>query len=372
LSQFTASQTFTHGQTQRTVILLVQLGTPEAATPAALRKYLKEFLSDRRVVSDIPALVWQIILRGIILNIRPRKSAAKYASIWLKEGSPLRVHTETQYKLLKGWLGQTGQDCDVAFAMRYGQPSIASVLQQLRDRGMERLLVLPMYPQYAAATTATVVDAVFKELSTWRNQPEVRTVKHFHDDPAYIEALASHVKAHWQRQGSSPEHLLMTFHGVPRRSLDLGDPYHCECLKTGRLLAERLQLRQDQYSLSFQSRFGKAEWLQPYTSQILKKLAGQIKGRVDVFCPGFVVDCLETLEEIAQEGKEDYHEAGGQEFGYIPCLNDDPAFIAALGQLTTRHTSGWPVARLDANTLMLQGQSGQAQKEAALRLGAKR
>jgi protoporphyrin/coproporphyrin ferrochelatase len=371
VSQFTATNSFSHGQTQRTVVLMVQLGTPEEATAPALRRYLKEFLSDRRVV-EIPALVWQIILRGIILNVRPRKSAAKYASVWLKEGSPLRVHTVRQYKLLKGLLGEAGIDCDVVYAMRYGKPAIAQVLRELRERGMERLLVLPMYPQYAAATSATVMDEVFKELSTWRNQPELRSIKHFHDDPAYIDALASHVEKQWKKVGSRPEHLLLTFHGVPRRSLDLGDPYHCECLKTGRLLAQRLQLTKEQYSISFQSRFGKAEWLQPYTSQVLKKLAGQTKGRLDVFCPGFVVDCLETLEEIALEGQEDYHEAGGKEFGYIPCMNDHPEFIAALGHLTQRHLSGWPVARLDANSLLAHKQESDLQKELALRLGAKR
>ncbi len=371
MTQFTAANQFAHGQSARTAVLLVQLGTPEAATAPALRKYLKEFLSDRRVV-EIPALVWQIILRGIILNVRPRKSAAKYASIWMAEGSPLRVHTEVQLKLLKGWLGEAGVDCEVIYAMRYGQPSIVNVLRQLRERGMERLLVVPMYPQYAAATTATVVDEVFKELRAWRNQPEVRTIKHFHDDVAYIEALALHVEQHWQRVGSKPEHFLMTFHGVPRRSLELGDPYHCECLKTGRLLATRLGLSKEQYSISFQSRFGKAEWLQPYSSQVLKQLAQKVKGRVDVFCPGFVVDCLETLEEIALEGKEDFLEAGGKEFGYISCLNESPAFIQALGQLTQRHTSGWPVAKPSIEVLMQQQKESELQKESALRLGAKR
>jgi protoporphyrin/coproporphyrin ferrochelatase len=350
---------------------MVQLGTPDAATPAALRRYLKEFLSDPRVV-EIPALVWQIILRGIILNVRPRKSAAKYASIWLKEGSPLRVHTEIQHKLLKGWLGQAGHEVEVVYAMRYGQPAVATVLRELRERGMERLLVVPMYPQYAAATTATVVDEVFKELGQWRNQPEVRTIKHFHDEAAYIEALGSHVENQWRLVGSKPEHLLMTFHGVPRRSLELGDPYHCECLKTARLLAQRLHLTKEQYSVSFQSRFGKAEWLQPYTSQVVKKLAAQVTGRVDVFCPGFVVDCLETLEEIALEAKEDFHEAGGKSFGYIPCLNDHPGFIDALGQLVVRHLSGWPVARPTAEQLMLQKRESELQNELALRLGAKR
>jgi protoporphyrin/coproporphyrin ferrochelatase len=368
MNKFSASESFSHGQSTRTAVLLVQLGTPDEPTPTALRRYLREFLSDPRVV-EIPALVWKLILYGIILNVRPRKSAAKYAAIWTKDGSPLRVNSVKQTKLLKGWIGEQGHDVDVVLAMRYGQPSVPSVLRQLREKGMDRLLILPMYPQYAAATSATALDAVFRELSLWRNQPEIRTIKHFHDDPNYIDALAAHVNKHWERDGR-PEHFVMTFHGVPRRSLTLGDPYHCECLKTGRLLGERLGLSKDQYSLSFQSRFGRAEWLQPYTTTVLTEVAKKIKGRVDVFCPGFVVDCLETLEEIALEGQEDYHAAGGGEYKYIPCINDDGNFIASLGQLALRHMQAWPTERLSPAQTKVQSADLSAQKQAAIALGS--
>lgn len=369
MTTFSASESFAHGQSAKTVVLLVQLGTPDEPTAPALKRYLKEFLSDPRVV-EIPALIWQFILRGIILNIRPKKSAAKYAAVWMKEGSPLRVHTQRQTKLLRGFLGEAGHDVEVVHAMRYGNPSVAKVLQGLREKGMERVLVVPMYPQYAAATTATAFDAVFRELSKWRNQPELRTIKHFHDHPDYIDALARRVEAHWNAMGARPAHFLMSFHGVPKRSLLQGDPYHCECLKTGRLLAARLGLDVGQFSVSFQSRFGKAEWLQPYTTATLVKLGATVKGRLDVFCPGFVADCLETLEEIAIEGKEDFIAAGGQSFQYIQCLNDSQDFIKALAVITTNHMRGWDTAvRTSAQTLEDKSQL-EAQRKAALLLGS--
>lgn len=370
MSKFSASGSFHHSKPARTAVLLVQLGTPDEPTTSAVKRYLREFLSDPRVV-EIPALIWKIILYGIILNVRPKKSAQKYASIWTKEGSPLRVYSEKQSKLLRGHLGEQGCDVDVVLAMRYGEPSVSKALRALRERGMERLLVVPMYPQYAAATTATAFDAVFRELSLWRNMPEIRTVKHFHDHPQYINALAQHVQQVWRKEGK-PEHFLMSFHGVPKRSLTLGDPYHCECLKTGRLLAQALGLSKDQYSVSFQSRFGRAEWLQPYTTATLKALGSQVKGRLDVFCPGFIVDCLETLEEIALEGKEDFLEAGGREYRYIPCLNDTEPLIRALTAITLEHLSGWPIQRLEGEALHRQ-QSELAKVTAmAKQLGADR
>jgi protoporphyrin/coproporphyrin ferrochelatase len=370
MNKYSASSSFNHAKPARTAILLIQLGTPDEPTAGALRRYLRQFLSDPRVV-EIPALIWKIILYGIILNLRPKKSAAKYASVWTKDGSPLRVHSDRQTKLLRGWLGEHGADVEVALAMRYGQPSIPSVLQQLREKGMERLLVLPMYPQYAAATTATGMDAVFSELGQWRNQPEIRTIKHFHDDPGYIGALANHVRAHWKTNGQ-PAHLLMSFHGVPKRSLILGDPYHCECLKTGRLLAEALELDASQYSVSFQSRFGKAEWLQPYTNQVLTQLATKVKGRVDVFCPGFVADCLETLEEIAMEGQHEFEAAGGTEYSYISCLNDNYPFIEALGHLAVKHMAHWPYQAESAAALTKHQDDLQLRMERARQLGAHR
>lgn len=332
-----------HGAPAKTAILLVNLGTPEAATPSALRRYLGQFLSDHRVV-EIPKVLWQPILRGIILNVRPKKSAAKYASVWSPEGSPLKVHTERQAKLLQGWLGSRGLAVQVAWAMRYGAPSIPDALSRLKAEGATRILVVPMYPQYAASTTATVIDAVASWLQQTRNQPEMRFIRNFHDHGGYLEALERSVLRHWQTNGplNKGDKLLISFHGLPKRSLDLGDPYFCECQKTGRLLAERLGLTADQYKICFQSRFGKAEWLQPYTAPTLAEWGKKRVRRVDVICPGFIADCLETLEEIAMEGKQDFLAAGGEVYHYIPALNEDEAWITALANLVERHLGGWP------------------------------
>jgi ferrochelatase len=331
-----------HGAPRRTGILLVNLGTPEAPTAAALRPYLKQFLWDPRVV-EIPRPIWWLILHLFVLTLRPAKSAAKYAKIWMAEGSPLKVHTERQAKLLKGWLGETGAaDVAVAWAMRYGQPSIASVLDRFKADGVERVLVVPLYPQYAASSTASVMDDVADWIKRSRNPMEFRFIKHFHDHPGYIAALAASVRDYWAANGR-PDKLVMSFHGVPRRSLDLGDPYHCECQKTGRLLAEALGLDGKDYLVTFQSRFGKAEWLQPYTQPTLEKLARDGTARVDVMCPGFVADCLETLEEIAMECKEAFLLSGGKQFHYIPCINERPDWIAAFRDLVSAHLAGWPL-----------------------------
>ncbi|MBI5007785.1 MAG: ferrochelatase [Nitrosomonadales bacterium] len=339
---YQAEPSYTHGTPEKTGILLVNLGTPDAPTPRAVRTYLKEFLSDPRVV-EIPRALWWLILNGIILNTRPKKSAAKYASIWLKEGSPLRVHTEKQAALLQGFLGQRSKaPFVVEYAMRYGNPSIPGVLHKLKEQNCQRILVVPMYPQYAASTTATVNDIVFAELQRMRNTPALRTIKHFHDHPGYIRALAGNINDYWLKNGR-PEKLLMSFHGLPQYTLDKGDPYHCECHKTGRLLAQELGLQPGQYSISFQSRFGKAAWLQPYTSATLKEWGKQKTGRVDVVCPGFVADCLETLEEIAMEGREDFQHAGGGEYHYIPCLNGRDDWIRALTDLVADNLQGWLV-----------------------------
>ena len=332
--------TYTHGTPEKTGILLVNLGTPDAPTPQAVRAYLKEFLSDPRVV-EMPRALWWLILNGIILNTRPKKSAAKYASVWLPQGSPLRVHTEKQAALLQGFLGQrTRAPFVVEHAMRYGNPSIPSVLRKLKEQNCQRILVVPLYPQYAASTTATVTDIVFGELQQMRNTPALRTIKHFHDHPGYIKALAGNINGYWMKHGR-PDKLLMSFHGLPRYTLDKGDPYHCECHKTGHLLAQELGLKPEQYAISFQSRFGKATWLQPYTTATLKEWGKQKTGRVDVVCPGFVADCLETLEEIAQEGKEDFRHAGGGEYHYIPCLNDRNDWLHALTKLVLENLHGW-------------------------------
>lgn len=331
---------FSHGSQARTGILLVNLGTPEAPTAQALRPYLKEFLSDPRVV-EIPRAVWWLILNGIILNTRPKKSAEKYAAIWTAEGSPLKVHTEKQAKLLKGWLGEhIASPFRVEYAMRYGQPSIPDTLDRMKADGCDRILILPAYPQYAASSTATAFDAAFDWARRQRNQPALRTVKHYHDHPAYIGALTANIRDYWQMHGR-PDVLLMSFHGVPRYTLEKGDPYHCECQKTGRLLAESLGLEPNQFRLTFQSRFGRAEWLQPYTDKTLAALGREGVGRVDVVAPGFTADCLETLEELAIEGRASFLAAGGKEFHYIPALNEHPQWIDALGQIALENLGGW-------------------------------
>ena len=333
---------YAHGTPEKTGILLVNLGTPDAPTAQAVRPYLKEFLSDPRVV-EIPKAVWWLILNGIILNVRPKKSAAKYATVWMPEGSPLRVYTERQARLVEGHLSQRTQaPFVVEYAMSYGNPSIASVMQKLKAQNCTRILVVPMYPQYAASSTATVFDRVFAAVQTMRNAPAIRTIKHFHDDAGYIKALAANVNEYWTKNGR-PEKLVMSFHGVPKYTLEKGDPYHCECHKTGRLLAQELGLSKEQYVVSFQSRFGKAEWIKPYTTATLLELGKQKTKRVDVVCPGFTSDCLETLEEIAQEGKEDFQHAGGGEYHYIPCLNERNDWIVALTDLVMTNLQGWLV-----------------------------
>ena len=360
---FQKEPSFQHGQPAKTAVLLCNLGTPDEPTAPALRRYLAEFLGDHRVV-EIPKPVWWLILHGIILRTRPAKSAAKYASIWTPEGSPLKVWTARQATLLRGWLGERGHAVTVRYAMRYGNPSIASELDKLKAEGATRILVVPLYPQYSGTTTASVFDAVYTWAAKVRHLPELRFVNRYHDDPGYIAALAKRITAFWQSHGR-PEKLVMSFHGVPERTLHLGDPYHCECHKTARLLAEKLGLSKDQYQLTFQSRFGKAKWLQPYTEPTLVALARGGMKRVDVVCPGFTGDCLETLEEIAQEARAAFLVAGGKEFNYIPCLNDSPEWISALASLTERHLAGWPT-QVKADEAALA-----ASRTAALALGAK-
>ena len=323
-------------------MLLCNLGTPDAPTPSAVRRYLAEFLSDRRVV-EIPRALWLLILHGVILRTRPARSARKYASIWTDAGSPLKVWTEKQTTLLRGYLGERGHAVRVHYAMRYGNPSIASVLDALRAEGVTRVLVLPLYPQYSGTTTASLSDAVGAWARTVRHLPELRFVNRYHDDAGYISALAKRVSDHWMSHGR-PDKLVLSFHGVPRRTLELGDPYHCECLKTARLLGERLGLN-DELLVTFQSRLGRAEWLQPYTEPTLVALAQRGVRRVDVMCPGFTSDCLETLEEIDQEARAAFLRAGGAEFHYLPCLNDQHEWIAALAAIAINHLQGWPTAR---------------------------
>lgn len=358
---------YRHGSLGKTGILLVNLGTPDAPTAPALRRYLKQFLWDPRVV-EIPRLLWWLILNGIVLNVRPKKSAAKYATIWSADGSPLKVHTEKQAKLVHGYLSRSIRSpLQVEYGMRYGDPSIAHALERLREGGCDRLLVLPLYPQYAASTTGSACDALFDALRLVRHVPALRIVDHFHDHPRYIAALAQSVRDHWAANGRADK-LIMSFHGVPRFHLDKGDPYHCECRKTGRLLAEALGLRPDEWILTFQSRFGQAEWLQPYTQPTLEELGRKGTRKVDVMCPGFVSDCLETLEEIAMENKAAFLGAGGSEFRYIPCLNERDDWIHGLCQIAADHLHGWASAQWDEAAARAEATGS---RERALALGAK-
>jgi len=331
---------YTHGTAAKTGILLLNLGTPEAPTPAAVRTYLREFLSDPRVV-EIPRPLWWLILNLFILPFRPKESAKRYAQVWTADGSPLKFHTERQARMLRGYLGERSKvPLQVEYAMRYGNPSIAATLARMKAEGCTRILAVPLYPQYAASTTATAIDAVGAALARMRNQPALRTIRNFHDEPGYIDALAQSVRDYWAAHGR-PDLLVMSFHGVPRYTLDRGDPYHCECHKTARLLAEALQLPPEKYQLTFQSRFGRAEWLKPYTAEVLKALGAKKTGRVDVVCPGFVSDCLETLEEIAIEGKGIFLNAGGGAYNAIPCLNENDLWIRALADITQKNLQGW-------------------------------
>ena len=325
--------------TERTAVLLCNLGTPDAPTASAVRRYLAQFLGDDRVV-EIPRLVWWPILYGYILLTRPRQSAAKYASIWTPEGSPLAFWTQKQATLLRGWLGEAGHHVLVRHAMRYGQPSIASQLDALKAEGATRILVLPLYPQYSGTTTASVLDAVYAWAARARHVPELRFVNQYHNDPGYIDALARGIEAHWRHHGQ-PDQLVMSFHGVPARTVRLGDPYEAQSRETGRLLAARLGLTDERFRITFQSRFGRAKWLEPYTQPTVEALGRAGTRRVDVVCPGFTSDCLETLEEINMEVREAFLHAGGQEFHYIPCLNDGNAWITALSRITQQHLSGW-------------------------------
>lgn len=340
MTRYIGTTGFRHDQDDCTGILLVNLGTTEAPTTDAVRRYLAEFLWDPRVV-ETPRPLWWLILHGVILRLRPRRVARAYQSIWTDEGSPLLVISRRLTEGLQHRLGErVGQRIEVALGMRYGQPSIDSALQTLRERGMRRLLVVPLYPQYSATTTATAFDEVTRVLQQWRWVPELRFVQHYHDHPAYIQALAASVRAHRESQERSGK-LLMSFHGIPKRYFLAGDPYFCECRKTGRLLAEALELGEDDWDLAFQSRVGREEWLKPYTDKLLASWGKQKLEHVDVICPGFSVDCLETLEEIAEQDRELFESRGGGSYAYIPALNDSAAHLDLLVDLALQHMQGW-------------------------------
>ena len=318
-------------------VLVVNLGTPEAPEKGAVKRYLAEFLSDRRVV-EIPPIAWQPILRGIILNTRPKKSAHAYAQVWTEEGSPLAVITRRQAEAMQVRLGD---GVIVEWAMRYGSPSIADQLQKLMDDGCERILLAPLYPQYSGATTATVVDKAADKLREMRWQASLRTLPPYHDDPAYIDALEADLSRQLDALDFEPEVLLLSFHGMPQRTLDLGDPYHCHCRKTSRLLQERLAGRGLQIRTTFQSRFGRAKWLEPATDTVIGEEAAKGTKRLAIAAPGFSADCLETLEELAIQGRDQFLEAGGEQFAALSCLNTSDDGLAMLETLLRRELSGW-------------------------------
>ncbi len=353
-----------HDTPERLGVLLVNLGTPDAPTAAAVRRYLAQFLWDPRVV-ELPRLVWWLILHGVILRVRPPRTAQAYQAVWTADGSPLLAIAKRQAKAVQEALdARFPGPVRVALGMRYGNPSIPSALAQLRAANVRRLLVLPLYPQYSATTTASTFDAVSRELSTWRLLPEVRFVNQYHDDPGYITALVSSIRAYWDEHGE-PERLLFSFHGIPMDYFLNGDPYHCQCQKTARLVVEQLGLTAERWLLSFQSRFGVQEWLRPYTDETLKAWGGAGVRSIQVISPGFSADCLETIEEISVENRDYFLQAGGQSYGYIPCLNDRPEHIEMLAGLVERHCAGWPELTPATDAAALSGRLERAREMGA-------
>jgi ferrochelatase len=317
-------------------VLLVNLGTPDAPTAKALRPYLRQFLGDRRVI-EWPAWLWKPILHGIILNVRPRRSARLYAKIWTDEGSPLLAISQKLSDTLQAALGDSVK---VVLAMRYGRPSIAHGLDKLRRANIKRIIILPLYPQYSATTTGTIFDDVFDVLKTWRWLPEIRTINDYHDHPLYIQALANSVREFWGENGRS-QRLILSFHGIPKSYAGKGDPYPDQCLKTAHMVSGQLGLAEDEWQMTFQSRFGPEEWLRPYTDETLIRWAKEGVAGVETICPGFAADCLETLEEMAQENRHFFLEAGGKSYHYIPALNDSPSHVALLANLVRQNGQGW-------------------------------
>jgi ferrochelatase len=363
---------FRHDQPDLTGILLVNLGTPEAPTTAAVRHYLAEFLSDTRVI-EAPRLLWWLALNLVILRLRPPRSARAYASIWRAEGSPLMIHSRALAARLDAALAADGEPrrIQVRVAMRYGEPSIPTVMRELQDAGMRRLLVLPLFPQYSASTNASAFDAVFKELRGWRWVPELRLVADYFAEPAYLDALAARVRAHWAVHGQA-ERLLFSFHGIPERYFREGDPYFCQCQATAREVTQRLGLPRERWALSFQSRVGTEAWLKPYTDEMLADWPAAGVRSVQVLCPGFAVDCLETIDEIAVENRERFLHAGGERFEYIAALNEGDDHVAALATLLRRHLQGWApldtrqAALTDAPALALRSQRHKAMADEQL------
>ena len=338
--KYQGNPSFNHKQLDKVGVLVTNLGTPDAPKKAELKRYLKEFLSDPRVV-EVPKLIWWMILNLVILNIRPRRSAKAYAGVWTERGSPLMFHTQDQTTALKASLQQKyGDNIVVEFAMRYGSPSINSVLDNMLQQGVRKLVVLPLYPQYCASTTASTFDAIAQRFMQKRWIPELRFITHYHDDAGYIQAVADKIREHWQTHGRADK-LVFSYHGIPKRYLLQGDPYHCECHVTSRLIAENLGLSKDEHVTSFQSRFGREEWLTPYTDHTLKAFPQQGVKSVQIVCPGFSADCLETIEEIGEENRDYFLEAGGERYEYIQALNADSSHIKALTALLEPQLQEW-------------------------------
>ncbi len=364
---------FEHGEIPAVGVLLANLGTPQAPTAKALRPYLRQFLSDPRVI-EVPKLLWSFILNAFVLTTRPRKSAEAYRTVWTEEGSPLLVIAMQQRDLIRRELAERiGQPVRVELGMRYGEPSMANALRDLKAAGCRRVLFFPLYPQYSATTTASTFDALVAELATWRWVPELRTIHGYHDDPAYVAALAASIREVWETQGRQPEHLLFSFHGIPKRYFDNGDPYHCLCHKTARLTAEALGLADDRYTVAFQSRFGREEWLKPYTDKTIMAMARAGVESLDVVSPAFSADCLETLEELNVENRHYWEESGGPPEGYryLPCLNERPDHIAALTGLVMGNLQGWvtPPERYDEAAVEAAAEASRERAEAMAEAG---
>lgn len=339
MDYFRPEPPYNHGNAPRIGIIISNLGTPKAANTKAVRRYLSQFLMDKRVV-EIPRFIWCWVLYCVILVFRPKKSAKKYQQIWTRKGSPLMVNTKEQTRLLKILMrNKYKQPVEIALGMNYDQPSISQAFNQLRSKSCTKILLFPLYPQYAASSSAAAMDSLWRLLLKTRNVPEIRTIRSYHDHPDYINALKISVLNFWEKNGK-PTKLVMSFHGIPKRSQSKGDPYFYECLKTGQLLAGALKLKKNEYQICFQSRFGRTEWLKPYFTDIIKEL-GKKKNNVHVICPGFSSDCLETLEEINMEGRDTFVNNGGKEYHYIPALNDNSNWIKAMGEIIDLHLSGW-------------------------------
>jgi ferrochelatase len=340
--KYRSQEAFTHAQADKVGVLISNLGTPEAPTKQALRPYLKQFLSDPRVV-EVPKAIWWFILNGIILNIRPKRSAQAYKTVWTEEGSPLLTHTKHQAEgLAKRFEEAHGDNVIVDFAMRYGEPSVSTAVENLLAQGARKIILLPLYPQYCASTTGSTFDALAHDFTKRRWLPDFRFVSHYHDHPEFIQCMADKIQQHWDAHGRADK-LVFSYHGIPKRYLTNGDPYHCECHKTSRLIAQALGITGEEYMTTFQSRFGREEWLKPYTDETLKALPDQGVKSLQVVCPGFSSDCLETIEEIGEENREYFMESGGERYEYITCLNSDDAHLDMLFNLLESNMQGWRV-----------------------------